>query len=82
VFHIQCDARLGSAASLLWWAMAAGATRWVGTHEADKVGAKGAASWQFGTCAKLAGALHMLSWYMQLHPAFLETRECVCLCCA
>ena len=68
IFHISCDPTLGSLASLLWWAMAFTATQWVASKQGDKTSAKGTASWARGTCAKYAGIVHLLSWYMQLHP--------------
>ena len=68
VFHVQCDPLLGSAAAALWWAFAFTATRWIESREGAKKGAKAKPSWAPGTCAKVAGGLHILSWYMQLHP--------------
>lgn len=68
VFHIQCDPVLGSAAAVLWWAMAANASWLVRSREHAKSSASGKPRWTYGTCAKLAGAVHILSWYMQLHP--------------
>lgn len=67
IFHVQCDALLGSLATALWWMMAVSATWWIDATE-SKSGAKGTRAWAPGTCAKLAGAIHLLSWYMQLHP--------------
>ena len=66
IFHVQCDPLLGSFASAVWWAMAVGATWWIDARE-SKAGVKGTRAWAPGTCAKLAGAVHVLSWYMQLH---------------
>ena len=68
VFHIQCDPLLGSAAAVLWWAMAANANWLVRSREHAKPGASGKPRWPHGTCARLAGVVHLLSWYMQLHP--------------
>jgi len=82
IFHIRCDAALGALAALLWWAMAISATWAIDTFEtcADKATTprgKPKAKWSYGTCAMISGLVHVLSWYMQLHPghAIFEGRK-------
>ena len=52
--------------SLLTFLMAALA--FVLVERESKKGAKGVAASRAGTAAKVAGLLHLMSWYMQLHP--------------
>lgn len=84
VFHVACDAALGTLAGLLWAAFAYSATALVtrcelreGDKSTDANGKPAGGRWSFGTCAAYAGALHAFSWYMQLHPghAVFEGRK-------
>lgn len=83
VFHAACDVVLGTLAGLLWAAMAYTATALVrrelraGNKAHTPSGKPTASRSSFGTCAAYAGALHVLSWYMQLHPghAVFEGRK-------
>lgn len=74
IFHVACDAVLGSLAGLLWAAMACSATSFVHRHAGYDAGDKSTSASGKATtggsnkAAMLAGALHVLSWYMQLHP--------------
>ena len=82
IFHVACDAALGSLAGLLWAAMACSATSFVRHHAGYAGDKKAVASGKAATsgsnkAAMLAGALHALSWYMQIHPghAIFEGRK-------
>ena len=64
--HVNATPLIGGLASLLHWSFALGATYLVAREE--KQGAKGVPSAPYGRAAMWAGALHVLGWYMQLHP--------------
>lgn len=66
---------VGSCVAALTFAQAAAASALVARE--SKGGAKGVPASKFGTAAKWAGLLHLLSWYMQIHPGHkvLEGRK-------
>ena len=83
--HCKCDPLVGLFTSLVTFGSALAATAIVQRELPPKAGAKGKGKGmpaaRYGRAARWAGALHGLSWYMQIHPghAIFEGRKAALL---
>ena len=76
-YWIAAEHVIGAWCAALVWFFAFTAERWVAQEAATKVGAKAVPSETVGRVIRAALAVHVFSWYMQLHPghAVFEGRK-------